>query len=261
MLSELRLEKRKSLLQKTIDSLPAGAGSSLQSLNPEIPFYRQKRPCDCCGQIIVPKSPSHQMQRFCNYACSAKWWMQIPERRAQFHSEEARKKSGEGRSRFLKSGSEEAKRQIERIKNLNPMNSKSVREKASRKLLSMKHKPRLRGGNGHGPTVCETLLLQQLGADWINNFVVKTGPGILPNHYKIDVANPSMKIAIEVDGTSHSSQKVKQADARKQNFLTEKGWIVLRFSNRQILNWIDSEIHPEHFISTTLKQHGINHSA
>jgi hypothetical protein len=61
------------------------------------------------------------------------------------------------------------------------------------------------------------------------------GPGSgWPTHYKIDIANPKEMVAIEVDGHSHDCLSRKEQDARKDMFLTSKGWKVLRFSNQQI---------------------------
>lgn len=57
----------------------------------------------------------------------------------------------------------------------------------------------------------------------------------MPLHYKIDIANPVKKIAVEVDGGSHSATRVREADERKDAFLTSHGWRVFRFSNREVM--------------------------
>ncbi|RYG33752.1 DUF559 domain-containing protein [bacterium] len=56
----------------------------------------------------------------------------------------------------------------------------------------------------------------------------------LPNHYKLDVADPERKIAVEIDGGSHTTLLAQERDARKQLALELLGWIVLRFSNRDV---------------------------
>jgi very-short-patch-repair endonuclease len=56
-----------------------------------------------------------------------------------------------------------------------------------------------------------------------------------PTHYKIDVAIPGIKLAVEADGSSHFGEKRRKSDLRKDAFLTGLGWKVLRFSNRMIL--------------------------
>lgn len=53
--------------------------------------------------------------------------------------------------------------------------------------------------------------------------------------YSIDLAIPSLKLAIECDGKAyHSSPAQKAHDRRKNAFLRKNGWRVLRFSGRQI---------------------------
>lgn len=103
-----------------------------------------------------------------------------------------------------------------------------------------------RGGNGCDMPVPQRVLLEALGDGWIAEFVVltsrpKNNPSRLPNCYKIDVAHPMMKLAIEVDGYSHSV-KTKDRDAKKDRFLREKGWLVLRLRNERILSDLDSAL-------------------
>jgi very-short-patch-repair endonuclease len=53
--------------------------------------------------------------------------------------------------------------------------------------------------------------------------------------YRIDLALPAYKIAIECDGRSyHSSPEQKAHDRRKNAYLRKNGWKVLRFSGRMI---------------------------
>jgi len=63
-----------------------------------------------------------------------------------------------------------------------------------------------------------------------------------PTCYKVDVGNPDIKIAIEVDGSSHGSSSRRLQDAKKDAFLRGLGWIVLRVSNRQALEELQSTI-------------------
>lgn len=105
-----------------------------------------------------------------------------------------------------------------------------IRKKVSDTLKSIGHKPVIQGGNGRGPTRHEALMLKLLGQSWLWNYVI-----ILNRHpYKIDLANPDLKIAIEVDGPSHGSMKVKLADRKKVAWLEELGWKVLRFKNSEV---------------------------
>ena len=55
-----------------------------------------------------------------------------------------------------------------------------------------------------------------------------------PSYYKADVGNAPLKIAIEVDGNSHTVLVRKAQDRKKETLLTSLGWKVLRFSNREV---------------------------
>ena len=79
------------------------------------------------------------------------------------------------------------------------------------------------------------LLYSQLGTNWFPELIIITGNGYLPYHYKIDLGNPVLKIAIEIDGGSHCSYTAKRRDLRKTNFLKSIGYRVLRFTNQQVL--------------------------
>ena len=57
----------------------------------------------------------------------------------------------------------------------------------------------------------------------------------LPNHYKVDIADPLKKVAIEVDGNSHKTKEWKFLVKRKVEILNALGWSVLRFWNQEVL--------------------------
>ncbi|WP_088032758.1 endonuclease domain-containing protein [Evansella clarkii] len=53
--------------------------------------------------------------------------------------------------------------------------------------------------------------------------------------YRIDIAFPAYKLAIECDGKQyHSGAANKARDRRKDTYLRRNGWQVLRFSGRKI---------------------------
>lgn len=53
--------------------------------------------------------------------------------------------------------------------------------------------------------------------------------------YRVDLAFPHQMIAIECDGKDfHSSPEQKAHDRRKDKFLRDRGWIVLRFTGSKI---------------------------
>lgn len=119
----------------------------------------------------------------------------------------------------------------------NPMSRPEVRERVSRTLREIGHRPKLQGGNGRGLTEPQKVLLAALGRGWKPEHIVTTGGRALglPHHYKIDIANPRRKIAIEIDGNSHCALRVKKADRRKTAFLVGLGWTVLRYSNQEAM--------------------------
>lgn len=123
-----------------------------------------------------------------------------------------------------------------RMKNLNPMSFESVREKVSETLRANQFKPVEQGGNGHEVPYAQELLGKILG--WEINYILPTKMGRqsgYPTHYKINIANIEERIAIEVDGSSHKSYKVRKQDEKKTEFLEENGWAVMRFWNEEII--------------------------
>lgn len=130
---------------------------------------------------------------------------------------------------------EERRRLSERMRTRNPMQDPEVRSRMSETLRLRGHRPRRRGGNGRGPTEPQRLLAEALG--WEMEFVVKTGrprQAGRPTHYKLDIANPHLMMAIEVDGGSHCPLARQEQDARKSAWLIGAGWQVLRFSNQEV---------------------------
>lgn len=123
----------------------------------------------------------------------------------------------------------------------NPMKSETSRLKMQRTLVDMGHKPKVRGGNGTGNTVPQDKMIgllkahfQGIESEYIFPTKIPRGMGF-PTHYKIDIAIPSLRIAIEIDGMSHASIVRQKADARKDSLLQERGWIVSRFSNKEVM--------------------------
>lgn len=118
----------------------------------------------------------------------------------------------------------------------NPMRNPVSRAKMSATLRRIGHQPKVRGGNGRGPTEPQRLLAEALG--WPIELVVPTGAkgrNGPPSHYKLDIAHPTMKIAVEIDGGSHCSLVRREQDQRKETWLRGEGWTVLRFSNREVM--------------------------
>lgn len=93
---------------------------------------------------------------------------------------------------------------------------------------------RHRGGNGHGPTVPEKALMAHLGRGWVYQHAIDTKKprgSAYPTAYKVDIANTSCKVAVEVDGNSHKSRR--KLDTKKDKLLRSLGWTVIRVTNQR----------------------------
>lgn len=128
-----------------------------------------------------------------------------------------------------------------RMKKRNPMNRQGAREKMTATIQRMVENGELvpygnRGvyGNGKEPTVAESALIRILKNAKYQH-VVSLRDGERPYHYKIDFAFEKTRIAVEVDGSSHSANYRKMADARKEMRLAKLGWEIIRITNSQAL--------------------------
>ncbi len=54
------------------------------------------------------------------------------------------------------------------------------------------------------------------------------------DYYSLDIAIPAIKLGIECDGPFHANPKAHAHDKRRDEYLTAKGWTILRFDNRLI---------------------------
>lgn len=54
------------------------------------------------------------------------------------------------------------------------------------------------------------------------------------NFLAVDIVQPEVKLAIEVDGSTHKDPKQKARDAWKERELKRLGWLVLRITNEEI---------------------------
>ena len=93
--------------------------------------------------------------------------------------------------------------------------------------------PSQRGGNGHRNKL-QTAIMELLSAEWTQEYIQitteKQRQEGAPNHYKIDLANPTQKTALEIDGSSHRSKERRIQDIRKMRHLAQSGWRVYRIS-------------------------------
>jgi very-short-patch-repair endonuclease len=84
------------------------------------------------------------------------------------------------------------------------------------------------------PTVPQKILFDALRGATMEFKIPKIGK------MKIDIAIPSLKLAIEVDGLSHTKRGQKEKDAKKEQALKARGWTLLRFWNAEILGDLSS---------------------
>ena len=107
------------------------------------------------------------------------------------------------------------------------------------RLKELRWGPIRRGGNGRLLPLPQLALLHALGPGWEPEWIVPTRMGResgYPTNYKVDIAHPFERIAIEVDGACHGPIARREEDQRKSLFLAENGWLVLRVSNQRALD-------------------------
>lgn len=190
-----------------------------------------KKRCEWCEEEFETKR-----SRFCSKSCSAKWRVAAgkqapwtPERRARV---------SEAVKAWHAKNPHVAEHARDRMLVKNPMREETTRRKMSSTLKRIGYGPKVRGGNGKGPTVAEVRVLDLFPrAEW--NLVIRTKGAEgdnLPNHYKVDVAFPKEKLAVEIDGASHNALQRQDQDRKKETALRSLGWTVLRFTNQEVMS-------------------------
>ena len=136
---------------------------------------------------------------------------------------------------------------ITQFRKTNGMSDPATRAKVSTKLRAMGWKPVKQGGNGKPFPIQQVALASCLG--WKMELAVATKmprSSGYPSCYKLDIGEPNLKVGIEVDGNSHNVNSRKIQDKKKVDFLNSLGWIVLRFTNREV------EINLQNCVQTVL---------
>lgn len=201
--------------------------------------------CEWCHEQFAPYR-NNPKQRFCNRSCSSKHRTrngQTPAVKASLlawsRSEENKQRARE-QLRILREDPKHREWVTNRMTHHNPGADPEVAKKAQATKQARGYTyEHLNGGNGRGPTEAEASLLGALGGGWESSYVVVTRAGRgsgYPSHYKLDLALPCEMLYIECDGHSHLGTKARDRDAKKAEFLSERGWTLLRFWNREILN-------------------------
>lgn len=80
----------------------------------------------------------------------------------------------------------------------------------------------------------EQILWRQLRNHQIQNLKFRRQHGIGP--FIADFCCIEKKLVIEVDGDTHGYEKQEQYDQTRTEFLQQKGYLVLRFANNDIIN-------------------------
>jgi len=121
----------------------------------------------------------------------------------------------------------------------NPMFDPAVKERMIATHNRKKIFPVARMGNGQ-ITDLQKQLTTLLGNGWSMEYAILTTEAQraegAPHAYKVDLGMPERKYAIELDGLSHQTLKVRKADKIKVRHLVESGWNVLRLSNSKALS-------------------------
>lgn len=60
--------------------------------------------------------------------------------------------------------------------------------------------------------------------------------------YVMDYYCPALRLAIEVDGDSHYTPEAQQNDARRTKYLNECNVIIMRFTNKEVLDNMEGVI-------------------
>jgi very-short-patch-repair endonuclease len=118
--------------------------------------------------------------------------------------------------------------------NDNPMRNPGVRRRVMRRL----HKRR--AGKGL-PSICERLVALALHGR-LHVSIPTHRRGIYPPYYAVDVAFPSLRVAVEVDGPSHRGQAAQKKDRKKARLLRSLGWRIYRCTNEQLRTNYDGTI-------------------
>ena len=180
-----------------------------------------EKECRWCGKMFVPKE---QRVIFCSRSCGGMWKHSQPEIVARMIAGKDLKAMGHAISKTIMANPLERKR-------------RSLLAKKCLKEFSKKGWIGCGFGGKHGPTRAEAIILN-LFPESKNNFVVPTGESAKLGNtqlYRIDVAWPNIKLAVESDGGYHKKLEQQQNDRKKDAFLRDHGWTVLRFWNKEVI--------------------------
>lgn len=189
---------------------------------------RGAKKCEWCGSEFPRRQDIHT--RFCCRKCAFAWRSV----HAVF-SDETRRKRAEWMRELMKRPDVQAKLMAHRTSDRSPVKLPENRRKLIENQRT-KGFPNLKYDGG--PTIPQKLLFDHLPGATME-FALSRGKG-KSGAWRIDIAIPTLKLAIEVDGLSHVKKKEKKRDAKKEQALLEHGWTLLRFWNGEILGDLPS---------------------
>jgi very-short-patch-repair endonuclease len=82
----------------------------------------------------------------------------------------------------------------------------------------------------------ERLVITRLRQAGLPPPVLQHGVSVAGRTYRLDLAYPDARLAVELDGSVHLRREVWEADHARQNALVLAGWTVLRFTWRDYLD-------------------------
>ena len=192
--------------------------------------YRERRrvrksaepfPCKVCGKMVIyEKRNTYLIAKNRGYALHEDCWKKL-------HSQQSSK-------RMRKTNKRDAALISARMRERNPMSRPEIRQKMIAKLKGRTFVAR--GGNGK-PTRQQMAIARAMNLPTeyaISVRRVRHQFESLPTCYKVDLAIPPVKLAIEIDGKTHRLRKWRYLDARKTAVLNSLGWCILRFTNEQV---------------------------
>ena len=189
--------------------------------------------CAQCGMefsFLSSGKANNDKRRFCGNVCAATWRMAQPERK-ELTKEYLPRMWAAAQAAITGKPSPAASA---RMKANNPNQTEEWKKKMSAIMSGRTFLAR--GGNG---TVTPQQEAVANALDLPMEYPIPTRPvkdqfKSLPTNYKVDIADPARRLAIEIDGTSHRTKKWKFLDKRKTEVLNALGWSVLRFSNQRV---------------------------
>ena len=103
--------------------------------------------------------------------------------------------------------------------------------------LDIRERARFMRGN---PTPAENILWQRLRQKQVGGFHFRRQHPI--GRFIVDFYCASARLVIEIDGSIHEAPEHREYDEARQAHLEEIGLRVLRFSNAQVINQMDSVV-------------------